>query len=149
MQTISVLEVNNITPQRNCGNTIYRGSTGQDSWTAGFSRKDGFFLGLKDLHERFTAMEQIKIQMINNRLSSPIKRLEKLNSVNDLKTEELLQAGANTPLGQLLDKVSKLPEVRFEKISTVRRQICLGKYQLDEKLDVTIDRILEELIVEP
>jgi hypothetical protein len=93
-------------------------------------------------------MEQIKIQKLNNRLSSPNNRLEKLNSINDLKTEELLQAGAKTPLGQLLEKVSKLPEVRFEKVSTVRRQICLGKYQLDEKLDITIDKILEELFVE-
>jgi len=92
-------------------------------------------------------MEQIKIHELNDRLSSSCKRVERLNSAADLQTEELLQAGAGTPLGQLLEKVSKLPEVRFEKISTVRRQICLGKYRLDEKLDVTIDKILEELIV--
>ncbi len=94
-------------------------------------------------------MEQIKIQKLNDRLLSRNKRFEKLNSANDLLAEELLQAGTNTPIGQLLEKISKLPEVRFEKVSTVRRQICLGKYQLDKKLDVTIDKMLEELIVEP
>jgi hypothetical protein len=92
-------------------------------------------------------MEQIKIRKQNRQLLSACKRIEKLSSTDDLRTEELLQAGAKTPLGQLLEKVAKLPEVRLEKIFTVRRQICLGKYQLDEKLDATIDKLLEELIV--
>lgn len=95
----------------------------------------------------FVVMEQIKIQQLNDRLYAPCKKTGRLNSAADLKAEELLQAGAETPLGQLLEKVSKLPEVRFEKISTVRRQICLGKYRIDEKLDVAVDKILEELIV--
>ena len=93
-------------------------------------------------------MEQTKIQKSNNKLSSVKNRYEKLNSVDDLKTEELLNASDKTPLGQLLAKISKLPEVRFEKVSTVRRQICLGKYQLDEKLNATMDKLLEELIID-
>ncbi len=93
-------------------------------------------------------MEQMKIRKQSKQMPSLCKRIEKLSSTDDLRTEELLQAGAETPLGQLLEKVAKLPEVRLEKISTVRRQICLGKYQLDEKLDATIDKLLEELIVE-
>ncbi|MFA5293314.1 MAG: flagellar biosynthesis anti-sigma factor FlgM [Phycisphaerae bacterium] len=93
-------------------------------------------------------MEQIKIQKLNNRLSSLNIRVEKLNSADDLHAEELLQAGAGTPIGQLLEKISNLPEVRLEKISTVRRQICMGKYEIDEKLDAAVDRILEELIIE-
>jgi len=93
-------------------------------------------------------MEQIKIQKLNDRLSSLNIRVEKLNSADDLQAEELLQAGAGTPIGQLLEKISNLPEVRLEKISTVRRQICMGKYEIDEKLDAAVDKILEELIIE-
>jgi hypothetical protein len=93
-------------------------------------------------------MEQIKTQKSSNRLSPSREKCEKLNLADDRKAEELLQAGANTPLGQLLEKISKLPEVRLEEVSNVRRQICLGKYEIDEKLDATIDRLLEELIVE-
>lgn len=91
-------------------------------------------------------MEQIRIQNVNDNLSSK-KRYEKLSATDDLKTEELLQTQTKTPLGQLLQRISELPEVRYEKISTVRRQICLGEYQLDEKLDATIDKLMEELII--
>jgi len=67
----------------------------------------------------------------------------------DYQTEELLQADTQSPLGQLLSKIAKLPEVRFEKVLTVRRQICRGLYRTDEKLDTTIDRMLEDLLIEP
>ncbi|HBG60687.1 MAG TPA: hypothetical protein DDX37_02420, partial [Candidatus Omnitrophica bacterium] len=95
-------------------------------------------------------MEQSKINKFfpRKRLTSNQNGFEKLNSIDDLSTEEILQAPAKTPLGQLLEKIAELPEVRYEKISTVRRQICMGEYQLDEKLDASIDMLLEELIVE-
>lgn len=93
-------------------------------------------------------MEQIKTEKTNNKLSSIKKRYEKLSAMDGLKTEDILQVTAKTPLGQLLEKISKLPEVRYEKVSTIRRQINLGEYQLDEKLDASIDKLLEELLVE-
>ena len=93
-------------------------------------------------------MEQIKVQKTNNRLSSLKEKREKLDSADDLRTEEILDANTKNPLGQLLEKISELPEVRYEKVSSVRRQICLGEYQIDEKLDVSIDKLLEELFVE-
>jgi anti-sigma28 factor (negative regulator of flagellin synthesis) len=72
-----------------------------------------------------------------------------LSLKNDRKTEELLQTSSQTPLGQLLEKISKLPEVRTEKVINLRRQICNGQYKVDEKLDATIDKILEDLLIEP
>ena len=94
-------------------------------------------------------MERAKVKKINGILSLADERADKLNAAQDLQAEELLEAGSNTPLGQLLGKISELPEVRLEKVFTVRRQISLGQYEIDEKLDASVDRILEELIVEP
>ncbi len=92
-------------------------------------------------------MNQAKTQP---RISKPqVTQYQTLGHKDDCKAEEILQAGSKTPLGQLLVKMSKLPEVRFEKVLNVRRQICRGQYKLDEKLDGTIDRILEELLIDP
>jgi anti-sigma28 factor (negative regulator of flagellin synthesis) len=92
-------------------------------------------------------MNQAKAQ---TRISRPqVNLYQTLGFKEDCKTEELLQAGAKTPLGQLLEKMVELPEVRFEKVLSIRRQICKGQYKLDEKLDATIDKMLEELLIEP
>ncbi len=95
-------------------------------------------------------MNQSKTQ---TRTSKPLSQVNlndrALSYKDDCKTEELLQAGDKTPLGQLLGKIAQLPEVRFEKVLDLRRQICRGNYKLDEKLEAAADRILEELLIEP
>jgi len=63
----------------------------------------------------------------------------------DLMMEQILQNIHTTPIGQLLRKIASLPEVRQEKILDVRRQLTEGKYDLNERLDVAIDRVLERL----
>ncbi|MCE5340960.1 MAG: flagellar biosynthesis anti-sigma factor FlgM [Planctomycetaceae bacterium] len=96
-------------------------------------------------------MKQFKTQLHNTMASNRrlnLNECEELNPTDDIRTEEMLQSAAKKPLSQLLDKIAQLPEVRYEKITTVRRQISMGEYQIDEKLDATIDRLLEELIVE-
>jgi anti-sigma28 factor (negative regulator of flagellin synthesis) len=94
-------------------------------------------------------MNQAKTQTRIDRLFSQRNLCETLGIKDNCKTEELLQAGAKTPLGQLLEKMAKLPEVRFEKVLNIRSQICRGQYKLDEKLDATIDKMLEELLIGP
>ena len=94
-------------------------------------------------------MNQTKTQISTNGLFSRINPRQTLDVRGDYQTEELLQADTQSPLGQLLSKIAKLPEVRFEKVLTVRRQICRGLYRTDEKLDTTIDRMLEDLLIEP
>jgi len=37
--------------------------------------------------------------------------------------------------------------VRVEKVRRVRRQVGQGRYRINERLDVVIDRILAELLV--
>lgn len=63
----------------------------------------------------------------------------------DTMMEQILENIHTTPIGQLLKKIASLPEVRQEKILDVRQQLTEGKYDLNERLDVAIDRVLEHL----
>ena len=50
-----------------------------------------------------------------------------------------------SPLGQMLDGISRLPEIRHERVAEVRAQIASGVYETPAKLDVALDRLLDEL----
>ena len=63
----------------------------------------------------------------------------------DIIMEQIIENIHTTPIGQLLKKIASLPEVRQEKILDVRQQLNEGKYDLNERLDVAIDRVLEHL----
>jgi hypothetical protein len=70
---------------------------------------------------------------------------ENLTPDEDFIMEKILENLNMTPIGQVLNKIASLPEVRKEKVLDVRRQISEGKYELNERLDVALDRVLEEL----
>ena len=63
----------------------------------------------------------------------------------DLMMEQILENLNNTPIGQVLQKIACLPEVRKDKILNVRRQLTDGKYDLSERLDIALDKVLEDL----
>ena len=63
----------------------------------------------------------------------------------DMMMEQILDNINTTPIGQVLRKIASLPEVRKEKVLDVRRQLTEGKYDLDERLDVALDKVLEYL----
>jgi negative regulator of flagellin synthesis FlgM len=50
-----------------------------------------------------------------------------------------------SPLGQMLDGISRLPEIRHEKVEEIRRQIAAGVYETPEKLELALDRLLDEI----
>ena len=50
-----------------------------------------------------------------------------------------------SPLGRMLDGIGRLPEIRHEKVDAIRQQIASGIYETPEKLDVAMDRLLDEL----
>ena len=50
-----------------------------------------------------------------------------------------------SPLGQMLDGISRLPEIRHEKVEEIRRQIASGVYETSAKLETALDRMLDEL----
>ena len=50
-----------------------------------------------------------------------------------------------SPLGQMLDGIGRLPEIRHERVEAIRQQIATGVYETPEKLDMAMDRLLDEL----
>ena len=46
---------------------------------------------------------------------------------------------------RLLDKVSRMPDIRFEKVQQMRELIAEGKLETPERIDGTIRRLMEEL----
>ena len=64
---------------------------------------------------------------------------------SDLVMEQILNNINTTPIGQVLKKIASLPEIRREKVLDVRRQITEGKYDLNQRLDVALDKVLEHL----
>ncbi len=77
-----------------------------------------------------------------NRQAGPVNR----NSDDkDLLMEQILENINTTPIGQVLKKIASLPEVRKEKVLNVRRQLTEGKYDLNNRLDIALDKVLEDL----
>lgn len=48
-------------------------------------------------------------------------------------------------IGRMLDGVARLPEIRQERVDEVRRQIAAGVYETPEKLEIALDRLMDEL----
>lgn len=51
-----------------------------------------------------------------------------------------------SPLGQMLDGISRLPEIRHERVEEIRRQIADGTYDTPERLELALDRMFDEFI---
>ena len=85
----------------------------------------------------------------NNRFESENRKAdcvqERLAPDEDLVMEQILDNINTTPIGQVLKKIASLPEVRKEKVLNLRRQITEGEYDLNERLDVAVDKVLEQL----
>jgi len=63
----------------------------------------------------------------------------------DLLMEQILENINTTPIGQVLKKIALLPEVRRQKVLDVRRRLTEGKYDLNERLDVALEKVLNDL----
>lgn len=68
-----------------------------------------------------------------------------LDQDKDLVMERILENLNSTPIGQVLKKIASLPEIRRKKVLELRRQLTQGKYDLNERLDIVLDKVLEDL----
>ena len=50
-----------------------------------------------------------------------------------------------SPLGQMLDGIGRLPEIRHERVEAIRSQIASGVYETPEKMELAMDRLLDEM----
>jgi hypothetical protein len=86
---------------------------------------------------------------INGRFGGQNRKGDSLNENlapdEDLIMEQILENLNTTPIGKVLKRIALLPEVRKQKVLDVRRQITEGKYDLNSRLDVALDKVLEDL----
>jgi negative regulator of flagellin synthesis FlgM len=47
--------------------------------------------------------------------------------------------------GRLLDQVHDLPAIRQDRVSQIRQQIAEGTYETPEKLQIALERLLDEI----
>jgi hypothetical protein len=64
---------------------------------------------------------------------------------DDLLMEQILDNMNGTPLGQVLKKIAVMPEVRKQKVLKVRQQLTEGRYNLTERLDLALEKVLDDL----
>lgn len=81
--------------------------------------------------------------------SEPIDQTEWLNlDVEEFSNQQLFEHMQSNPLGRLLRLIASLPEVRKDKVLRARRQIQENGPEMDNRLDLALDRVLEELILD-
>ncbi len=104
--------------------------------------------------ERFTWARLSKVRVMPDSSSSRFARSDEqwlnpleidLSQDEDLVMEQILDNINNTPIGQVLKSIASLPEIRRQKVLRLRRQITEGRYDLAGRLDVALDRVLEDL----
>ncbi|MHC4289766.1 MAG: hypothetical protein ACYTCN_07805 [Planctomycetota bacterium] len=88
----------------------------------------------------------------NNRFEEVLKNADRMDLSfleevdTDVLVEKLFDSMQCSPLGKLLKVISSLPEIRTEKVEHARQQIAREDESLDSKMDLALDRVLEELI---
>jgi hypothetical protein len=77
------------------------------------------------------------------------ERTEWLNlDSEEFSDEQIFGHLQSNPLGRLLRLIASLPEVRKDKVLRARREIRDNTQEIDSRLDLALDRVLEELIME-
>jgi hypothetical protein len=71
-----------------------------------------------------------------------------MDMTDDQLMEQILANLKNTPLGRVLKNIADLPEMRQKKVLGIRSKITRGNYDLNGRIDIVIDRVLEELTAE-
>lgn len=66
----------------------------------------------------------------------------------DSEIESLMDSMHFNPLGRLLEVIAMLPEVRVEKVQKARQDIEVSDMCSDTRMNIVLDRILEEIVVE-
>lgn len=49
-----------------------------------------------------------------------------------------------SPEANLLSQLRDIPEIRADRVAEIRAQIAAGAYETDAKLDIALDRLLDE-----
>lgn len=50
-----------------------------------------------------------------------------------------------SPIARMMSEISALPDIRAERVAQVKAEIQAGTYITPEKMDIAIDRLLEDI----
>ena len=50
-----------------------------------------------------------------------------------------------SPVGQLMDQMSQIPDIRQDRVSQLRAAIAAGTYETDDKLSSALNNLLDEI----
>lgn len=64
---------------------------------------------------------------------------------DDQLMEAILENLHSTPIGQVLKRIAQQTKIRKGKVFNVCRQLHDGSYDVDQRLDAVIDKVLEDL----
>ena len=48
-------------------------------------------------------------------------------------------------VGRTVEQVNQLPDIRQDRVNEIRAQIAAGTYETEEKLQIALDRLLDEI----
>ena len=94
-------------------------------------------------HNNWLADQRSNLEPTSGELGESV--FDDLIADDDLLMEQILDNMNSTPLGQVLKKIAVMPEVRKQKVLKVRRQLTEGKYNLTERLDLALEKVLDDL----
>ena len=73
------------------------------------------------------------------------RRNNEFKTDDDLFMEQILNNLNRTPLGKVLKKIASMPEVRQNKVLEVRKKLTCDEYELNKRLDIAMEKVLEDL----
>ena len=94
-------------------------------------------------HNNWLADQRFNLEPTNGELVESV--FDDLIADDDLLMEQILDNMNSTPLGQVLKKIAVMPEVRKQKVLKVRQQLTEGRYNLTERLDLALEKVLDDL----
>jgi negative regulator of flagellin synthesis FlgM len=50
-----------------------------------------------------------------------------------------------SPAAQMAGKLSEIPDIRWDRVNSIRSAIADGTYMSDDKMNVALDRLLDEI----
>ncbi|MBC8377878.1 MAG: hypothetical protein H8E62_01755 [Planctomycetes bacterium] len=91
---------------------------------------------------------RIKESSVNNLLAQRDRMLSETTADSDFIADSLMDSIYESPLGRLLKVISTLPEVRYEKVEHARNIIDQPEDELDSRMEMALDKVLEDLLIE-
>jgi negative regulator of flagellin synthesis FlgM len=73
-----------------------------------------------------------------NRSSAPSSP----TSPSSVNTTDELQL---SPAAQMASKLSEIPDIRWDRVNSIKTAIANGSYMSDDKMNVAVDRLLDEI----